>query len=84
MEKLKCVASSTLYRFECGRYYEILERRTHPNTGIEYSLFRISGTTKANSDVESIPSSMIYDYFERIEVTRNYKIEAIIGSASTF
>jgi len=46
--------------------------------GNEYWLFRISGTTKANSDVESLNSKEVYDYFETPEETRDKKIDELL------
>ena len=70
--KLKCKKGYIGYgnQFNVGQFYEVLEKRSNA-AGTEYWLFRISGTTKANSIVESLPLSEVYNYFETLEETRN-------------
>lgn len=65
-------------RFECGKSYEVIEKRKSL-TGNEYWLFRISGTSKENSDVEALYHHKVWDYFETLEETRNKKLNSILS-----
>lgn len=64
-------------RFVVGKFYEVLEKRSNQSND-EYWLFKISGESKRDYDVEVLNRNEVYEYFETLEETRDNKLNEIL------